>query len=154
MGAAQLLQSLKSHPGFCAVVAESSFASFQEASYDRIGEWVGTGPWIGRTVLRPVVWAGLLYARLRYGIDLAKSNPEEAVAASHVPVLLIHGLKDNNLPPRHSENIMAKSRGHNGDVVLWEPPEAGHCGAAGADPQEYERRVVGWFEIHHLAEFR
>jgi len=34
-------------------------------------------------------------------------------------------------------------------LVLWEPPEARHCGAAGAEPREYERRVVGWFEGHN-----
>jgi hypothetical protein len=38
--------------------------------------------------------------------------------------------------------------GRNPAVVFWEPAEAGHCGAQGAEPMEYERRVVGWFESH------
>src|ERR1700734_3929039 len=49
MGAASLLQSLAVEPHFCAVVAESPFASFREASYDRLGQWFGTGPGLGRT---------------------------------------------------------------------------------------------------------
>lgn len=148
MGAGDLLQSLKVESGFCAVVAESPFASFREAAYDRIGEWVGTGPWIGQTLLRPVVWSGLVYARWRYGVNLAQSAPAEAVAGSRVPVLLIHGLKDNNLPPHNSEMILAKSVEHNRHVALWEPPDAGHCGAAGAEPDEYERRVIRWFDTY------
>jgi predicted alpha/beta-fold hydrolase len=51
MGAAQLLESLRSASGFCAVVAESPFASFREASYDRLGEKVNAGAWVGRTLL-------------------------------------------------------------------------------------------------------
>jgi fermentation-respiration switch protein FrsA (DUF1100 family) len=91
---------------------------------------------------------GFLYARLRYGVDLDRASPEEAVAASKVPVLLIHGKKDTNLPPRHSELIMKRCAGRVPAVVLWEPANAGHTGAAGAEPQEYERRVIGWFAEH------
>ena len=148
MGAAQLLQSLRAAPGFCAVAAESSFASFREASYDRMGEKMDAGAWAGRTLLRPAVEAGLLYARWRYGVDLEQATPESAVAASSVPVLLIHGRKDANLPPRHSERILARSSSRIPAVVLWEPAEAEHCGAAGAEPEEFERRVIGWFESH------
>jgi hypothetical protein len=151
MGAAQLLDSLRAERGFCAVAAESSFASFREVSYVRIGEWFGTGPWLGRTVLRPVVESGILYARWKYGIDLAQDNPAQAVAASRVPVLLIHGLADNNIPPYNSDMILAASRGRNPNVSLWEPPDAGHCGAMGAEPDAFNRRVAGWFQSHQSA---
>ncbi len=153
MGAAQLLQSLKTERGFCAVVAESPFASYREASYDRIGEWFGTGPWLGRTLLRPVVDIGFVYVRWRYAINLAQDDPAQAVADSYAPVFLIHGLLDNNLPPYNSEAILAASRGRN-NVVLWEPPDAGHCGALGAEPAEYERHVIGWLETHQTAPTR
>jgi hypothetical protein len=148
MGAAQLLQSLTTEPGFCAVVAESPFASFREASYDRLGEKLNAGSLLGRTLLRPAVEAGLLYARLKYGVNLGQSSPQVSVAASSVPVLLIHGKKDTNLPPRHSEMIEARSSSRSAQVVLWEPANAGHCGAAGAEPEEYERRVISWFASH------
>lgn len=150
MGAAQLLQSLGSEPGFCAVVAESSFASFREASYDRLGEKIHAGDWAGRTLLRPVVETGLIYARWKYGVDLSLSSPEKAVQKSHVPILLIHGLKDTNLPARNSEMIAEHSRGRTPMVELWEPRDAGHCGASGAEPDEYERRLIGWFASHDV----
>jgi len=151
MGAAELLNSLQAEPGFCAVAAESSFASFREASYDRLGEQLHAGAWAGRTVLRPAVEAGLLYARWKYAVDFAQASPMNSVAASKVPVLLIHGRKDTNLPARNSEMIRSHSAARIPAVVLWEPSEAGHCGAAGVEPAEFERRVIGWFESHELA---
>lgn len=144
MGGAELLESLRAENSFCAVVAESPFATFREAAYDRLGQQFSTGPWLGRTLLRPALVAGVEYARLRYGIDLSKADPAAAVAATHVPVLLIHGLADTNLPPRHSEMIKAG----NPAAVLWEPAGAEHCGASTTDAAEYERRVVAWFENH------
>jgi uncharacterized protein len=144
MGAAQLLQSVAVVLQFCAVVAESTFSSFREAAFDRVGQQFRTGPWLGQTLMRPVVEEGLIYARIRYGVNLEQASPERAIAVSRVPVLLIHGLADTNLPPRHSERIKAANPG----VVLWEPLHAGHCGASDAEPEEYERRVIGWFESH------
>jgi dipeptidyl aminopeptidase/acylaminoacyl peptidase len=149
MGAAQLLNALRSENGFCAVVAESPFASFREASYDRLGEKVNGGAGLGRTLLRPAVDAGFLYAWWKDRVNLEMASPEDAVAQSSVPVLLIHGLKDTNLPPRHSEMILARSRARGADVELWEPATAGHTGAASTEPQEFERRVIGWFESHN-----
>jgi uncharacterized protein len=146
MGGAELLGSLVAEHGFCAVIAESAFATFREAAYDRLGQSFSTGPWLGRTVLRPALVMGTEYARFRYAVDLAQANPANSVAVSRVPVLLIHGRADTNLPPRHSEMIKAR----NPAVALWEPAVAGHCGASSADPAEYERRVVGWFETHTL----
>lgn len=144
MGGAELLRALAAERGFCAVVAESPFATFQEAAYDRLGQQFSTGPWLGRTLLRPAFAAGILYARARYGVDLEKADPADTVAATHVPVFLIHGLADTNLPPRHSEMIRAE----NPAVVLWEPAGAEHCGASTAAPAEYESRVVAWFEMN------
>lgn len=146
MGGAELLQSLMVESGFCAVVAESPFATFREAAYDRLGQQFSTGTWLGRTLLRPALVAAMEYERLRYGIDFGRANPATAVAGTRVPVLLIYGLADTNLPPRHSEMI----KSGNPAVMLWEPQGAGHCGASTAAPEEYERRVIGWFAEHDL----
>ena len=152
MGAAQLLESLPAAPGFCAVVVESPFANFREASYDRLAERLGAGAWLGRTLLLPAVETGFLYARWKYGVYLEQASPETAVAASSVPVLLIHGLKDTNLPSRHSEMILAHNSSRKPAVVLWEPAEAKHTGAAATEPKEYERRLIGWFQSHDTVE--
>lgn len=144
MGAAQLLQSLGVESHFCAVVAESSFSTFREIAYDRMGQRFGTGPWVGRTMLRPVVEIALLIARIRYHVDLTQASPENAIANTPVPVLLIHGVVDSNIPLRHSLRLVA----HNSHLTLWQVPGADHCGAMSVAPQEFEQRVVSWFEMH------
>jgi pimeloyl-ACP methyl ester carboxylesterase len=98
MGAAQLLQAFDSEPHFCAVAAGSSFSGFREIAYDRMGQQFRVGPWVGRTILRPVVEIALGYARWKYHLDLASVSPEKAVAHTRVPVLLIHGQVDSNIP--------------------------------------------------------
>ena len=147
MGAALLLQSLAKEPRFCAVIAESPFATFREFAYARFGRPFHAGPWLGRTFFRPAVEVGFLYVRLRYGVNMEAASPEHAVARSNVPVLLIHGLSDRNIPPYHSDLIQDENRTH---VVVWHVPGAEHCGAYQVSPEEFDRRVLGWFSQHSL----
>jgi dipeptidyl aminopeptidase/acylaminoacyl peptidase len=145
MGAAQLLQSLPKEPRFCAVVAESPFATFREVAYARFGREFHTGPWLGRTFFRPAVDIGFLFVRLRYGLNMEEASPNRAVEGIRVPVMLIHGLDDHNIPPFHSDEIQS----HNPtDIVVWRVPGAVHTGAHAVAPQEFERRVLSWFESH------
>jgi dipeptidyl aminopeptidase/acylaminoacyl peptidase len=144
MGAAIVLQAVKTTP-FCAVVAESSFASFRQIAYLRVGQFFHTGAWLGRVALRPAVELAFLYDRLTRGVNLADASPERSVVGSRVPIFLIGGLADDNIPYQHSERIYA----HNpADIVLWEVPNAGHCGAVNAAGQEFDTRVLGWFTSH------
>jgi alpha-beta hydrolase superfamily lysophospholipase len=144
MGAAQVLQSLKNELRFCAVAAESPFASFREIAYDRVGQFFHTGPWLGRTMLRPIVEAAFLYARWKYRLNFEQLSPRAVVAATSVPVLLIHGQEDSNIPVRHSRLIVAGKP----ELALWEVPGADHCGAITVAPQELEQKLVGWFAAH------
>jgi len=144
MGAAQLLQALDAERNFCAVTAESSFSTFREIAYDRMGQQFHTGPWLGKTVLVPVVEIAFAYTRWKYHLDLASVSPETAVTHTHVPVLLIHGQVDSNIPVRHSRRIKLA----NPQAVLWEVPDADHCGAISVAPAEFEHRTLGWFAAH------
>ena len=141
MGAAELLQSLTVEPSFCAVAAESSFSTFREIAYDRMGQPFHLGPWFGRTLFRPIVEFAFLYSRWKYGLDMQQVSPEDSVAATRVPVFLIHGQIDSNIPLRHSRRIQAR----NPNIVLWEVPHANHCGAISTAPQEFNRHLVAWF---------
>ena len=143
MGAAELLQSLDAGTRFCAVAAESSFATFREIAYDRMGQPFHLGPWVGRTVLRPLVEIAFLRARWKYGLRMWGISPEDSVAATKVPVLLIHGQVDSNIPVRHSRRIHERAPG----TQLWEVPGADHCGAISTAPREFEERVLWWFRV-------
>jgi uncharacterized protein len=144
MGAALLLQSLRAETRFCAVAAESSFSNFREIGYDRVGQFFGTGPWLGRTVFPAIIEFAFVYARLKYKLDFVQASPENAVAATKVPVFLIHGKIDSNIPARHSRLIAAR----NPAVLLWEVPDADHCGAIAADPQQFSQKLLSWFDGH------
>jgi uncharacterized protein len=149
MGAAQLLQSLETGIHFCAVAAESPFANFREIAYDRMGQPFHLGPWVGRTLLRPLVEFAFLRARWKYGLDMRKISPEDSVAATSVPVLLIHGQADSNIPVRHSRLIHA----HDPGTELWEVPGADHCGAISTAPRAFEQKLLGWFRVHASVPF-
>jgi uncharacterized protein len=144
MGAAQLLESLQTEPHFCAVAAESPFSTFREIAYDRVGQFFHTGPWLGRTVLRPVVEIAFGYSRWKYKMNFEQVSPERIVAETKVPVLLIHGRDDRNIPIRHSRRIAADNLA----LVLWEVPDTDHCGAISTAPQEFEQRLIHWFDGH------
>lgn len=144
MGASQLLQSLGTGLPFCAVAVESPFATFREIAYDRMGQPFHLGPWLGRTFLWPVVEVGFLRARFKYGLDMWQVSSENAVSETTVPVLLIHGQIDRNIPVRHSRLIQAK----NPATELWVVPGADHCGAISVAPAEFQRRLLSFFESH------
>jgi pimeloyl-ACP methyl ester carboxylesterase len=141
MGAAQLLQTLELQPGFCAVAAESPFSNFR------------------RHRLRPrrtiFSWWHLDRPHLvsssrgsRPGIcevgsmdSISRKSLQDSVSKSPVPLLLIHGAIDRNIPVRHSERIRAR----NPRVTLWEVPNADHCGAFSTDHDQFVNKLIAWF---------
>ena len=139
MGASILLESLPREPRFRALVADCPFATFEEVACDRL-EQRGM---LGTAVSWPVVRMGFLYARLRYGLNLREASPAAAVRAAKIPILLIHGMLDANIPPRHSRQLHALNPA---TTQLWEGPGADHVAARGTAPEQYQRRVTGWFE--------
>jgi dipeptidyl aminopeptidase/acylaminoacyl peptidase len=144
-GAALVLQSLTVEKRFCAVAVESPFSTAREMSYERVSGPLHLKPWFGKTFARPVIWSAVIYARLRYGIDLFQPSPLQAVRHSTTPVLLIHGADDRSIAPFHSQLIAQTAPDH---VHLWLVPNAGHTMAWAAAHQEFEWRVLAWFALH------
>jgi len=145
MGAAQILESLTKETRYCAVIAESPFATFREVAYARFGRPFHTGAWLGRTFFWPTVEVGFLYVREKFGLKMELASPADAVAHSNVPVFLIHGLSDENIPAYHSVEIQARNPSR---VTLWRVAGAVHCGTHSIAPKEFERRVLDWFTEH------
>ena len=144
MGASIALQSAAIEPRIAAVVAESAFRNLREVCYDYAG--LRRFPLLGKTLFRPAVITALRAAEKEGGFRADDVSPEKAVAARPFPVLLICGLLDHNIPPRHSLVIYKSATG---GKELWLVPGAGHCEGYGAAPQEFERRVSELFgKIH------
>ena len=156
-GAALLLQSLAVENRFCAVAAESTFSTAREMSFERVSGPLHLPSWFGRTLGRSAIWSAVIYAHLRYGVDLLQPSPLEAVTSSKVPVLLIHGEADQSIAPWHSQLIANAAPDH---VVLWLVPHAGHTMAWAIAHREFESRLLSWFMAHphnlqyHAAQIR
>jgi len=142
-----MLQSLTVETRYCAVAVESPFSTAREMSYERVSGPLHLKPWFGRTLARPVIWSAVLYARLRYGIDLLQPNPLEAVRHSMTPVLLIHGADDKTIAPYHSQLIAQAAPDH---AQLWLVPHAGHTMSWTAAHHEFEQRLLAWFASHQI----
>ena len=141
MGAAILLQSLPREPRFRAVVADCPFDSFEDVAYYRLEHASRLGRWASW----PVVQIGFLYARAVYGVNLYKASPAEAIRDITVPILLIHGTADTNIPPSQSGSLHAINLHA---TTLWLVPGATHVSSVSKCPDEYVHRVTEWFATH------
>jgi uncharacterized protein len=140
MGAGLALQSAAYDPRIEAVVAEASFASLREASYDYAG--LQKYPLLGKSLFAPGAWTMLYHGERLAGFPASEVSPEKAVAQRPFPVLLICDTADTTLPCRHSQQIYAAATGAKD---LWVVPNAFHTAALGFQPDEFQRRVVSFF---------
>ena len=140
MGAGVLLQALPGEPRLRAVVADCPFATFPGIARDRIHQASGLPP----PLAAPFAEVGLCYARLRYGLDLHNASPAAALSGVRTPILLIHGDRDRNIPPRHSRQLHAA----NPATEIWIVPGADHAASLLTVPQQYRNRVITWFASH------
>jgi fermentation-respiration switch protein FrsA (DUF1100 family) len=140
LGAAVLIQAAAIEPAFRAIVAECSYADLRTVGEYRVRRIAGrAAPLAGL-----LVESAIVYARLRYGVDLRDASPEAAIARTRTPILLIHGLADAETPPENSRRLARA----NPDAPLWLTPGARHVGASAAAPAEFRWRVLAWFAEH------
>ncbi len=130
----------------CAAVAESPFASFRDAACLRVGQQAGGGEALGRMLGFPLVEPVIIYTRMRYGVNLGDASPVDAVRRLRIPLLVIHGTADGNIPIDHSRRIVRAAAGR---VAYWEVPGGNHTDALSREPAEFARRVLGLFETAH-----
>jgi uncharacterized protein len=141
MGAAIALQSAAVDPRIAGVVAESSFSDLREVTYDYAGlHW---SPMLGKTLFRPGTWTVISTAQKEGGFSVDEVSPEKSVSVRPFPVLLICDGSDQIIPCRHTRRIF---RTATGPKELWEVPGADHASAIGAEPAEYERRVITFLD--------
>jgi pimeloyl-ACP methyl ester carboxylesterase len=144
LGASILIQAAAVEPQFRAIAAECPYADLEAIAESRVQDALPLPGAPGRMFSRLVVRGGMLYARLRYGLDLRAVSPTAAIAQTNTPVLLIHGLEDRRTPPWHSRRLAEA----NPRAALWLVPDADHVAASAAEPVGFRTRVLGWFRQH------
>jgi fermentation-respiration switch protein FrsA (DUF1100 family) len=144
MGGAIALQSASVEPRIAGVVAESSFSDLREVSYDYAGlHW---SPLLGKSLFRPGTWTLISAAQQAGGFSVEEVSPEKSVGIRPFPILLICDGADHIIPCRHTRRIF---RAATGPKELWEVPGADHASAIGAEPAEYESRVISFLDHLH-----
>jgi pimeloyl-ACP methyl ester carboxylesterase len=137
-GAEALIEAAARRPDLRAVVAEG-------AGVRAYGDAIDTKEWVGL----PYTWMMFAGAQVLSGEANVRSVGDFVGKGEPNRVLLIAAGKglgsENKLNPIWAER--AKGR-----VLLWELPESKHTGALDLEPQEYERRVVGFFDQRLLGD--
>jgi uncharacterized protein len=144
LGGSILIQAAAMEPAFRAIVAECPFADLRAAAVYRVQGMLPLRGWVSQGVARLIVTSGLIYARLRYGLDFGQVAPTTAMEQTETPILLIHGLKDQRTPYWHSQRLAQA----NSSAVLWLVPNVDHVSASSADPRGFRLRVLDWFARH------
>jgi alpha-beta hydrolase superfamily lysophospholipase len=144
MGAAILIQALPDVP-FCGAVADSSFADLPSLAAGRIGAWLHLPHALHAVVAGPIVSTAMWYARLRHGVPLSTASPVARLARARVPVLVIHGTADREIPEADARALAAAQPRF---VTLWLVDGAAHTQAWATAPREYPGRVLQFLAAH------
>jgi pimeloyl-ACP methyl ester carboxylesterase len=137
MGGSVAIRAAAVEPRIGAVVAMGSYHDLEDEIYGAGDEH----PLLSAVVEREVAW---LFQQ-RTGIDFDEAaQPLDAVGRlSPRPLLLIYGELEEALPPA-SGRLLFQAAGE--PKELWILPDVAHGGYLEAQADEFERRVVGFFD--------
>jgi len=119
-----------------ALVAEAVYPTIEEATSNRIALRLGAP---GR-LLTPFLTSQL---RLRLGISPHDLCPIDSIRDLKAPVLIIAGSRDPDTTPGESRRLFHAAPE---PKQYWEIQGAGHTDFHAYAKEEYERRVLGFFE--------
>ena len=137
LGAATSLLAAGQEPGIAAVWEDSSYAdlgSAIDAELTRSGY--------------PTILASgaVLTARLISGDDLVSYSPlDAALRLDGRPLFITHGTADTRVSVDYGHQLEAAVRAQGGNVESWFVEGAEHTKALSTEPDEYERRLVDFF---------
>src|SRR5205085_153114 len=155
MGAAIALLT-PPHAAVAAIVADSPYARLDEI-LRRFVNWAlteGSTSWSPslrrlRRTFPLLAWATVAMSRivfrLRFGHALVarpdtsfkrwRARSKAPSRRNCIPILLIHGAKDESVPIMHAHRIAAQAQAHSIPLETYYVEDATHCGAYGYDPQ-------------------
>lgn len=125
LGGATVLTSLKYQPRVCFAVDDCGFADILPIL--KAGLKFAHLPSF-------LVYPASLMAKLRYEVAFTEAKPLEGVRGNQIPLLIMHGAKDDFILPDHSRQVKETTEGY---AELHFFPEAGHAQSALSDPELY-----------------
>jgi dipeptidyl aminopeptidase/acylaminoacyl peptidase len=137
LGAATALRAAARSPHLRAVVAESAFTSLEDevASSFRAVSGLPAFPFAPFSVA---------FAQRQTGLRISEVRPiEDIPSIAPRPVFIIHGTDDELIP---AEQGLSLYEAAGEPKELWMVEMMGHGGALQISPDEYEKRVIGFFD--------
>lgn len=137
LGGATTIMAAARDPRIRAVVDDSGFSDVASATDTAFESFIGLPAF-------PFSPISVKISEWRIGQSVSASRPIDVVGRiAPRPLLIIHGLADQQVPPAHSERLFAAA---GEPKELWLVPGAGHgLSKWQLAPAEYERRVVTFF---------
>jgi pimeloyl-ACP methyl ester carboxylesterase len=124
-------------PKLKTVVAEGGYGDFVE---NALGRDRGRG--LAAYFLPLYRWAIRLTYRWVTGLDINQLSPVSVIdQIAPRPILLIYGSREVSLPGGYRQQVVAGSK-----AELWVVEGAGHGNYLNVGPQEYERRLILFFD--------
>ena len=139
MGASIALMAAAENEAVRALVLDSPFSSLKKITMDRISQLTH----LPKPILQlPMNLAYQWLNRVEH-IDIPSVEPAQKVKELRCPLFLIHGQNDTIIPAEHSRAIYENA---GPEKELWIVENAEHLGSYPANPTEYQRRVLQFFE--------
>ena len=89
--------------------------------------------------------SSLIAARIR-GDNIAFNNPHDAIyKANGRPIFITHGTADTRIGVHHTELLQERAEAVNAEIEVWIIDGIEHTKAVGEIPDEYEARMVDFF---------
>ena len=126
LGAATSVAVLQYKPEVDFVVADCGFSNIKEVLMGK-----GNLPsWMIDMVS--------LFAKLHYGYGYGEMRPVDCLSENQVPICFIHGSEDTFIPPKHSEEMKAATKGYSELHII---DGASHAQSVLVNPGEYKKIV-------------
>ena len=129
MGSATSVAVLKYKPRVDFVVADCGFSEIIS---------VMQGGLRGMHLPSFMVYVASFWSRLLHGYSFRKMRPIDSLADNQVPILFIHGEKDDFILPSHSEAMQKATQGYSELHLI---PGAAHAASVLTAPEDYQRYV-------------
>lgn len=136
-GAAAIIMAAAEDPSIAAIVAETTFASLEDMMHASIEKKTGLSSF-------PFADLITLFGQLEAGARLTDVRPVDVIGRiSPRPVFLIRG-GDDKWVPAYNADLLMEAAGE--PKLLWDAPRSKHSRVILAHPEEYELRVVDFFD--------
>ena len=91
---------------------------------------------------RPLLFLTNLFCKACAGYGFSDLSSDDCIAESRLPVLVIHGEKDDFVPAAMGRKIYQAAAG---EKEIWITKGAGHAESYYLHKEEYEQKVLGFF---------